>query len=120
MADQDWGKGPLFEPPVVRVEAEHLLKVERPAEVEVRQVMAPPAPAQAAAQLQALQDGVQAAPEGARSEKPPDETQTMVQLGLALYLLQAVHFDGKAGYEHLIREDRTPRRDDDDGEQDDA
>jgi hypothetical protein len=114
MADQDWGKGPLFEPPIVRMEVEHHLKIERPADLDIRQVMAPPAPAQLQAQLQAIQDDVQRAPDGANSDKPPDAGQTMVQLGLALYLLQSIHADGKPGYEHLIRDEPPPADYDDD------
>ncbi len=45
MSESEWGRGPLFEPPVVRIEAEQQVKVERPPEIEVRQVLAPPRPA---------------------------------------------------------------------------
>src|SRR5436853_3025986 len=111
MSEQQWGKGPLFEPPVVRVEAQQQIKVEHPPEVALRQVMAPPPPGVVPAELQAVQNDPRQAAELWRqvnAEPPPaehpSEAQTVAQLSLALYLLQTLHVEGKPGYEHLIRE----------------
>lgn len=43
MSHQDW-QGPLFDPPQVRREAAQRIKVEHPPGIEIRQVVAPPAP----------------------------------------------------------------------------
>jgi hypothetical protein len=121
MSESQWGKGPLFEPPVVRVEAEQQLRVERPPEIDVRQVMAPPLPAPMQAAMQAVQNNPQLAAElwrqvdaGPPPSEQPSEAQTIAQLSLALYLLQTLHVEGKPGYEHLVRDTAAPPDEDDD------
>lgn len=125
MSESQWGKGPLFEPPVVRVEPEQQVKVERPPEIEVRQVMAPPAPGAIPAALQAVQHNPQLAAElwrqldaGPPPSEQPNEAQAVAQLSLALYLLQTLHVEGKPGYEHLVRDTAAPPDDDADGRDD--
>jgi hypothetical protein len=122
MSESQWGKGPLFEPPVVRVEVEQQVRVERPPEIEVRQVMAPPVPAPFPAAFVAVQHDPQLAAEVWQQDDAgtPSEhrtAQTVAQLGMALYLLQTLHADGKPGFEHLIR-DNAPPPDDDEDERD--
>jgi hypothetical protein len=83
--------------------------------------MAPPMPDQAQAELQAELRAVQndpqlsaelwqrvnaenTAPSVPGTEQQPKDEHTIAQMGMALYLLQTLHFQGKQGYEHLIRE----------------
>jgi hypothetical protein len=120
MSESEW-KGPLFDPPQVRREVEQPVRVEQPADIEVRQVVAPPAPDERQAVLHAVQNDPQLAAELWRQvdaaetapAQPPDKSQTIAQLGLALYLLQTLHTQDKPGYEHLIREQPAPDEDED-------
>jgi hypothetical protein len=124
MSDHEWEKGPLFDPPHVRMESEQQIRIERPADIDVRQVTAPVVPGQhqaipvdPALALQVWQqlDPVAAAHDATSATHAQSDAQTVVQLGLALYLLQAVHAEEKPGYEHLVR-DAESRPDDDESE----
>jgi hypothetical protein len=130
MSEHEWGKGPLFDPPHVRVEAEQQIKVERPADVELRQVMAPAVPGQHPVEQQAahadprlvMQVWHQLDAGGAPQNPLPasqtqSEAQTMAQLALAFYLLQELHVQGKPGFEHFIPGDGS-RPDEDEPESD--
>src|SRR2546423_302150 len=108
MAEQEW-KGPLFDPPQVRREAQQPIKIEQPDAMEVRQVVAPPMPGQNDPQLAAAVWQQPDAP-----EPPPDPAQTVAGLSLALYLLQTLHTQDKPGYEHLVRQ---RDRDEDDADE---
>lgn len=119
MSQSEW-KGPLFDPPQVRHEAEQAVRVEQPPAVEVRQVAAPPAPDQRQAVLQAVQGDPQLVAElwrqvddGPAPEQQTDDAQTAAALGMAIYLLQTLHTQDKPGYEHLIRDQRADERDED-------
>ncbi len=110
MSHQDW-QGPLFDPPQVRREAAQRIKVEHPPGIEIRQVVAPPAPDEhLAAELWRQADAAEAA------EPPPDGVQTIAGLSLALYLLHSLHAPDKPGYEHLVREEQKDDEDDPDAE----
>jgi hypothetical protein len=94
MSEEQWAKGPLFDPPHVRHQVEQQMKIERPAECELRQVVAPPMPDQR------LQEVLWQTPV---TEQAPEESLPIAQLGLALYFLHALHAPDKPGFEHLPR-----------------
>jgi hypothetical protein len=130
MSDQEW-KDSLLHPPVVRVDVDQNLEIKRPPEIDLRQVMAPPMPDQLQAELRAVQNDPQlaaelwqrinvenTAPNVPGTDQPPREEHTIAQMGMALYLLQTLHFQGKEGYEHLIREKATSSDEDDEDDED--
>ena len=104
---------------MVRVEVEQQFKVERPPEIEVRQVMAPPM----LDQLQAVANDPQFVAELWRqgdageaplntpvTEKLPEAAQTIAQMSLALYLLQTLHTEGKTPATSILIRDQRDRR----------
>jgi hypothetical protein len=74
----------------------------------VRQVVAPPMPDPAKAALPVvLHDPMVQAElwQQVPTDVPPaDPAVTAVQLGMAVYFLQALHTPDKPGYEHLVRD----------------
>ncbi len=124
MADHSWNHEAIFDSPVVRQDVEQRIKLERPAAPAVQQP--PPAPElravldnpQMAAAFwgpapaaQPFQQPLNNAPVAVQQAEPqPTDSEAVIQVGLALYLLQAIHFPEKPGYEHLPRETRRPRR----------
>jgi hypothetical protein len=102
MSDQAWSKEALM-PPLVRQQVEEQIKLERPPGLEAARVAALPAPTE----LRAVLDNPQSAEElwkqvDATVERP-DDSLAVVQMGMALYFLHGLHFQGKPGYEHLER-----------------
>jgi hypothetical protein len=124
MSEHEWGKEGIFDLPQVRREVEQRIEIERPADNDIR-AAAPPVPDQALPELRAVLENPQAAAELFRqvdvgppavhsppTEPRPPDAVAAIQLGMALYLLQAVHAPDKPGYEHLIRGgDTLPRPD---------
>jgi hypothetical protein len=122
MSDQPWGKAPWIEPPVVRHEVEPQVKIERPPETQVKQVLAPPVPGQAQSGPNAAVDNPQAADEVWRQmnagdalavDQPAWDFMAFSEVTMALYFLHALHFQGKPGYEHLVGHDRAIGRPED-------
>jgi len=112
MADQEWSEEGLLVPPVVRHQVEQPIQIELPPGLEAPHVVMPPVPDQAHQSLRAILDHPQLAAHLWQQAEPPAEAppeEVMVQVGLALYYLHALHFQGKPGVEHLTRD-----RDEDD------
>ena len=108
MSEPEW-HGPLFDPPHVRHAVEEPIKIEQPPAVEVHPA-APPAPAEPPAapddpRLAAEVWRQVGAIDAPATDPPPGDSPGVAQLGLALYLLQSLHFQGKPGHEHLIRDE---------------
>ncbi len=93
MSEHGWDRQPIFGPPVVRQEVvEAPIQVERPAEGTTPPAVMPPQPDAA----------MPAADTTGHAE--PDPALSAAELGMALYLLHALHAPDRPGYEHLIRD----------------
>jgi hypothetical protein len=134
MSEHEWGKEGIFDLPQMRREVEQRIEIERPADHDVARAPAPPVPEQAVPALRAVLENPQLAAELWRqvdlgpppvhvphAEPRPPDAVAAVQLGMALYLLHALHAPDKPGYEHLIRGEGTlPGSEDEDDDDPDA
>lgn len=119
MSDDKFSPEAFIDAPVVRQQVEERMKIEQPPCADLARDVAPPLPDPAREQLRvvlndpALAGAVwqEPGPEAA----PPDDAQAAVQLGMALYLLHALHSGDKPGQEHLPRPGERRRDEDDDG-----
>jgi hypothetical protein len=129
MSEQDWGKEAILDSPHVRQQLEQQLQILHPPADQAARVTSPPVPAPAQEELRAVLDNPRLAealwqhvsvplplPTAQPADQPPDDAVTMVQLGLALYYLHALHFQDQPGHEHLPRNEGRARSDDDEGE----
>jgi hypothetical protein len=111
MSDQDWSKQAFFDAPIARQELERL-KLERPAGAEAQRIVSPPVQAPVQEDLRAILANPQlaeqlwhdvdsvSAPSVSRAEQPSD-AEAVIQVGLALYVLHALHSQDKPGFQHL-------------------
>jgi hypothetical protein len=120
MSDQQWSEQGLIVPPMVREHVEQPIQIERPPGVEATQVAPLPMPAPELRAVMAnpvlaadLWNQLDNRPQAAPPVQRPDDSEAIIQMGMALYFLHAVHFPGKPGFEHL-HTDEADERDDDD------
>jgi hypothetical protein len=120
MSEQEWGKGAIFEPGIVRRVAEEPVQVERPIEIETALQISPPVPGPKHVEPRAVLDNPQLVElwrqvnagdppsDTPAADQPPDDSSAAAQMCMALYLLQTLHGQGKPGQEHLGRDESTP------------
>lgn len=118
MSDQEWRPQTLFDSPVVRQDTQVQITIEQPGG-ETLQRPAPPVPDEAADALRAALADPRLAAElwnGIEEDVVPEsnDAEAVVQLGTALYLLQALHSQDRPGHEHLPRRGREPSRPEED------
>jgi hypothetical protein len=94
MSEQQWAKHALLDPAHAQRVAPDEIKVEPPP--DAARAVSPPVP-----------------------DQPLDDASAAAQLSMALYLLQALHVEGKPGYAHLQCDD-SKRPGEDDEEDPDA
>jgi hypothetical protein len=124
MSDQDWCKEALFETPHMKEQIQKPMEIVHPPTEEPGRVTPLPVPEQAQQELRVvLDDPLLAAalwqnvdapgtsPTTPATTHQPDDAGTAVQMGMALYLLHALHFQGKPGHEHLVREEEQREED---------
>jgi hypothetical protein len=119
MSEQDWSKQGIFDTPLVRCVAQEQMQIEQPIAVDIAAAPAPPVPdEQRAAVFAALANPPLANIQDQLStvetspEQPADRAATVAQLGMALYLLQTLHWQDQPGAEHASRRESPDEEDD--------
>jgi hypothetical protein len=120
MSEQEWGKGAIFDPAIVRRVAEEPVQIERPIAIDTAVQIAPPVPDSKHVEPRAVLDNPELVElwrqinsgeqpgDTPAADQPPDEASAAAQMCMALYLLQALHGQGKPGQEHLGRGENPP------------
>lgn len=126
MSEQEWGKGAIFDPGVVRRVDEQPVQIERPIDIDSAVQISPPVPDQRLAEPRAVLDNPELvelwrqinAGDSPTADQPTDDASAAAQMCMARYLLQTLHGQDKPGHEHLARGERTPSGPDEDEDAD--
>jgi hypothetical protein len=120
MSEQEWGKGAIFEPGIVRRVAEEPVQVERPIEIETARQISPPVPGPKHVEPRAVLDNPQLVElwrqinageqpgDTSAADQPPDEASAAAQMCMALYLLQGLHGQGKPEDDQPEHDEKAP------------